>query len=114
MAALTKVEISKEMAKRMYEERTKLGLSMEEVAHAIGASHANIIYRYENCIFKTIKVTALSKLAVLYKVSMPYLLCIDTIDYTQKINEELETLPQKDLIKVYNLIRSYKTLKGLV
>lgn len=111
---LNKVEITEEMAKRLYNERTKLGLSMEEVAHAIGASHANIIYRYENCIFKTIKVTALSKLAVLYKVSMPYLLCMDTIDYVEKMNEELETLPRKDLINVYNLIKSYKRLKGLV
>lgn len=111
---ITKVELTREMAKRLYSERTKLGLSMEEVAHAINASHANIIYRYENCIFKTIKVAALSKLAILYKVSMPYLLCIDTINYSEKINEELETLPQKDLINVYNLIKSYKRLKGLM
>lgn len=111
---ITKVEITREMAKRLFNERTKLGLSMEEVAHAINASHANIIYRYENCIFKTIKVAALSKLAILYKVSMPYLLCVDTIDYNEKINEELSTLPQKDLINVYNLIKSYKRLKGLM
>lgn len=111
---LNKVEITEEMAKRLHNERLKLGFSMDEVAHAIGASHANIIYRYENCIFKTIKVPVLSKLAVLYKVSMNYLLCIDTIDFNEKINEELQTLPHKDLMNVYNIIKSYKRLKGLV
>lgn len=113
MATILRVELSKEMARRIFRERTRLGLSQGELANMIGENYMQI-HKYETCVFKKIKVSSLSKLAQAMKVDIRYLLCEDLVDYIQEINQEIVNLSQSDLIKVYNLIKKFKSLKGLV
>ena len=111
--AILRVELSKEMARRLFRERTRLGLSQGELTDISGETYMQI-HKYENCVFKKIKVSSLSNLARALKVDIRYLLCEDLVDYISEINSEIVNLSQSDLIKVYNLIKKFKSLKGLV
>ena len=71
-------------------------------------------HKYETNVFKKIKVSSLSNLSRALKVDIRYLLCEDLVDYIQEINQEVVNLPQKDLVNIYNIIKKYKVLKGLV
>lgn len=113
MTAILRVELTREMARRIFRERTRLGLSQAELGDKIGESYMQI-HKYETCVFKKIKVSTLSKLSQAMKVDIRYLLCEDLTDYIQEINQEVVNLPQKDLVNIYNLIKKYKSLKGLV
>lgn len=111
--AILRVELTREMARRLFRERTRLGLSQKELGDLINESYMQI-HKYETCVFKKIKVSTLSKMAQAMKLDIRFLLCEDLIDYIEEINKEVLGLPQRDLIKVYNLIKQYKSLKGLV
>lgn len=111
--AILRIELTKEMARRIFRERTRLGLSQKELGDLIGESYMQI-HKYETNVFKKIKVASLSRLAQAMKVDIRYLLCEDLVDYIAEINSEIVNLSQKDLIKVYNLIKQFKSLKGLV
>ena len=111
--AILRVELSKEMARRIFRERTRLGLSQKELGDMIEESYMQV-HKYETCVFKKIKISTLSKMAQAMKLDIRYLLCEDLVDYIEEINKEVMGLPQKDLVKVYNLIKQYKSLKGLV
>lgn len=111
--AIMRIELTREMARRIFRERTRLGLSQAALGDLIGESYMQI-HKYETNVFKKIKVSSLSKMAQAMKVDIRYLLCEDMVDYISEINQEIVNLPQKDLIKVYNLIKQFKSLKGLV
>lgn len=111
--AIMRIELTKEMSRRIFRERTRLGLSQKELGDLIGESYMQI-HKYETNVFKKIKVASLSRLAQAMKVDIRYLLCEDLVDYIAEINSEIVNLSQKDLIKVYNLIKQFKSLKGLV
>lgn len=111
--AIMRIELTKEMARRIFRERTRLGLSQGELADMSGETYMQI-HKYENCVFKKIKVSSLSNIARALKVDIRYLLCEDLVDYISEINSEIVNLSQSDLIKVYNLIKKFKSLKGLV
>ena len=113
MAAILRVELSKEMARRIFRERTRLGLSQAELAYMIHQSYMQV-HKYETCVFRKIKVSSLSNLSKALKVDIRYLLCEDMVNYIEEINSEIVNLSQRDLIKVYNLIKKFKSLKGLV
>lgn len=113
MTAILRVELTKEMARRIFRERTRLGLSQGELADMSGETYMQI-HKYENCVFKKIKVSSLSNLARALKVDIRYLLCEDLVDYIEEINNEIVNLSQKDLVNIYNIIKKYKVLKGLV
>lgn len=113
MTAILRVDLTKEMARRIFRERTRLGLSQTDLADMIGENYMQI-HKYENCVFKKIKVSTLSKLSQAMKVDIRYLLCEDLVDYIEEIHTEVMNLPQKDLVNIYNLIKKYKVLKGLV
>ena len=101
------------MSRRIFRERTRLGLSQAELGDLINESYMQV-HKYETCVFKKIKVSSLSNLSRALKVDIRYLLCEDLVDYIQEINQEVVNLPQKDLVNIYNLIKKYKSLKGLV
>ena len=111
--AILRVELTKEMSRRIFRERTRLGLSQSELGGLIGESYMQV-HKYETNVFKKIKVSSLSNLSRALKVDIRYLLCEDLVDYVAEINQEIINLPQKDLVKVYNIIKQYKSLKGLV
>lgn len=111
--AILRVELTREMARRIFKERTRQGLSQSELGNLIDESFMQI-HKYETCVFKKIKVSSLSKLSQALKVDMRHLLCEDLVDYMEEINKEVVNLPQKDLVNIYNLIKRYKSLKGLV
>ena len=111
--AILRVELTKEMSRRIFRERTRLGISQKELGDLIGESYMQI-HKYETNVLKKIKVASLSRLAQAMKVDIRYLLCEDMVDYISEINSEIVNLSQKDLAKVYNLIKQYKFLKGLV
>ena len=111
--AILRIELSKEMSRRIFRERTRLGLSQKELGDLIGESYMQI-HKYETNVFKKIKVSSLSNLSRALKVDIRYLLCEDLVDYIQEINQEVVNLPQKDLVNIYNIIKKYKVLKGLV
>lgn len=111
--AILRIELTKEMARRLFRERTRLGLSQAELGEMIGESYMQV-HKYETCVFRKIKVSSLSNLSRALKVDIRYLLCEDLVDYVAEINQEIINLPQKDLVKVYNIIKQYKSLKGLV
>ena len=111
--AILRVELTKEMARRIFRERTRLGLSQAELGDLINESYMQV-HKYETCVFKKIKVSSLSNLSRALKVDIRYLLCEDLVDYIQEINQEVVNLPQKDLVNIYNIIKKYKSLKGLV
>lgn len=113
MAAILRVELSKEMARRIFRERTRLGLSQKDLGDLIGETYMQV-HKYETCVFKKIKVSSLSNLSRALKVDIRYLLCEDLVNYIEEINNEIVNLSQSDLIKVYNLIKKFKSLKGLV
>lgn len=113
MAAILRVELSKEMARRIFRERTRLGLSQKDLGDLIGETYMQI-HKYETCVFRKIKVSSLSNLSRALKVDIRYLLCEDLVNYIEEINNEVANLPQKDLVNIYNLIKKYKVLKGLV
>lgn len=113
MAAILRVELTKEMARCIFRERTRLGLSQKELGEMIGESYMQV-HKYETNVFKKIKVSSLSKISQAMKVDIRYLLCEDLVDYVAEINQEIISLSQNDLIKVYNLIKKFKVLKGLV
>ena len=110
---ILRVELTKEIARRIFRERTRLGLSQRELGDMIEESYMQV-HKYETCVFKKIKVSTLSKMAQAMKVDIRFLLCEDLVDYIEEINKEVTGLPQKDLVEVYNLIKQYKSLKGLV
>ena len=111
--AILRVELTKEMSRRIFRERTRLGLSQAELGDMIEETYMQV-HKYENNVFKKIKVSTLSKMAQAMKVDIRFLLCEDLVNYIEEINNEISNLPQKDLVKVYNLIKQYKSLKGLV
>ena len=111
--AIMRIELTKEMSRRIFRERTRLGLSQKELGDLIGESYMQI-HKYETNVFKKIKVSSLSKMAQAMKVDIRYLLCEDLVDYISEINSEIVNLSQSDLVKVYNLIKKFKSLKGLV
>ena len=111
--AILRVELTKEMSRRIFRERTRLGLSQKDLGTLIGESYMQI-HKYETCVFKKIKVSTLSKMSQAMKVDIRFLLCEDLVNYIEEINNEVSNLPQKDLVKLYNLIKQYKSLKGLV
>lgn len=111
--AILRIELTKEMARRIFRERTRLGLSQAELGDLINESYMQV-HKYETCVFKKIKVSSLSNLSRALKVDIRYLLCEDLVDYIQEINQEVVNLPQKDLVNIYNIIKKYKFLKGLV
>lgn len=111
--AILRVELTKEMSRRIFRERTRLGLSQKELGDLVGESYMQI-HKYETNVFKKIKVSSLSNLSRALKVDIRYLLCEDLVDYIAEINQEVVNLPQKDLVNIYNIIKKYKVLKGLV
>ena len=113
MTAILRVELTKEMTRRIFRERTRLGLSQAELGTLIGESYMQI-HKYETCVFKKIKVSTLSKMSQAMKVDIRFLLCEDLVNYIEEINQEVVNLPQKDLVNIYNIIKKYKVLKGLV
>ena len=113
MATILRVELTREMARRIFRERTRQGLSQTVLGDLIDESFMQI-HKYETCVFKKIKVSTLSKMSQALKVDIRYLLCEDLVDYMEEINKEVVNLPQKDLVNIYNLIKRCKSLKGLV
>lgn len=111
--AILRIELTKEMSRRIFRERTRLGLSQAALGDLIDESYMQI-HKYETNVFKKIKVSSLSNLSRALKVDIRYLLCEDLVDYIQEINQEVVNLPQKDLVNIYNIIKKYKVLKGLV
>ena len=113
MATILRVELTREMARRIFRERTRQGFSQTALGDLIDESFMQI-HKYETCVFKKIKVSTLSKMSQALKVDIRYLLCEDLVDYIEEINKEVVNLPQKDLVNIYNLIKRYKSLKGLM
>ena len=92
------------MSDKLKKLRKEKGLSLKEVASAIGFSSTGIISDYEGG-HKSPSIFALSKLAVLYGVSSDYLLGIDN---EEKLIIDVTGLSERQKISLLSIIDAMK------
>ena len=92
------------MSEKLKRLRKEKGLSLKEVASAIGFSSTGIISDYE-CGHKSPSLSALSKLSILYGVSTDYLLGIDN---DEKLIIDVSGLSERQKISILSVIDAMK------
>lgn len=107
-----------EIYERIKKRRKEIGLSAEEVAHALHVSRATI-YRYESKEIEKLPTNIMEPLAKVLKCSVSYLMGLDEMDDTRKNSNSnidflvklSQSLPPDQLERLISYAKFLKTEK---